>query len=54
MLSTFFAMGGYAAYVWPAYMLALGVVLVNILSTRHQAKQVRHSLHERRQREDNI
>jgi heme exporter protein D len=27
-MSTFFAMGGYAAYVWPAYGVAAGVLIV--------------------------
>ncbi len=29
-LSEFFAMGGYAAYIWPAYLLA-AVILVTLL-----------------------
>lgn len=30
----FLAMGGYAQYVWPAYLVALGAVLVTTLSAR--------------------
>ncbi len=30
-MSEFFHMGGYAAYVWPAYGLALLVLIVNLL-----------------------
>ena len=30
-LSEFFDMGGYAAYVWPSYVLTLIVVVLNIV-----------------------
>lgn len=30
-MTEFFSMGGYAAYVWPSYLLALLVLLTNIL-----------------------
>jgi len=30
----FLAMGGYAAYVWPAYGLTLGVIVLNIIWAR--------------------
>ncbi len=36
----FFAMGGYAVYVWPSYGLALIVVLANIILPLWQRKQV--------------
>jgi heme exporter protein CcmD len=35
----FLRMGGYAAFVWPSYALAVLVILINILSARR-------SLHE--------
>ena len=33
-LSDFFDMGGYAAYVWPSYVLTLIVVVLNIVWAR--------------------
>jgi heme exporter protein D len=33
-LSEFFDMGGYAAYVWPSYVLTLSVVVLNIVWAR--------------------
>ncbi len=33
-LSEFFDMGGYAAYVWPSYVLTLVVVVLNIVWAR--------------------
>jgi heme exporter protein D len=35
----FFAMGGYAIYVWPAYGLTLIVLLANIIIPVVQRKQ---------------
>ena len=35
----FFAMGGYAAYVWPAYGLTVIVLLANIIIPVVQRKQ---------------
>jgi len=35
-LSTFFAMGGYAGFIWPAYGLA-GVVLVGLMVVSRRA-----------------
>lgn len=41
-LSSFFAMGGYGAYVWPAYGLALTtLVILAILSLRWAKKSER-------------
>lgn len=31
-LREFLAMGGYAVYVWPAYGVALGLMLINAIS----------------------
>lgn len=33
-LADFFDMGGYAAYVWPSYVLTLGVAVLNIVWAR--------------------
>jgi heme exporter protein CcmD len=33
-LADFLDMGGYAAYVWPSYVLTLGVVVLNIVWAR--------------------
>jgi heme exporter protein CcmD len=33
-MRAFFDMGGYAAFVWPAYAVTLGVVVLNIVSAR--------------------
>ena len=33
-LADFFDMGGYAAYVWPSYVLTFAVVLLNIVWAR--------------------
>ena len=38
-MSEFFAMGGYAAFVWPAYGVAAGALILLIaLSVRAQAR----------------
>jgi heme exporter protein D len=33
-MNGFFAMGGYAAYVWPSYGLTLVVIILNIVWAR--------------------
>ena len=38
--SEFFNMGGYAAYVWPSYGLALAMVIANVVSPIMQRKKV--------------
>ncbi len=38
-MQEFFAMGGYALYVWPAYGLTLIVLLANIIIPVVQRKQ---------------
>lgn len=43
-LEAFFAMGGYAFYVWSAYGLALTVLMVNLVATLWRHKQVMLSL----------
>lgn len=41
-MSDFFDMGGYGAFVWPAYALTLGIVVWNVVASRRsflRAKQ---------------
>ncbi len=38
-MNEFFAMGGYAEYVWPSYALALIVLVANILAPMMQRKK---------------
>jgi heme exporter protein D len=33
-MSAFFDMGGYAAFVWPAYLVTLAVLVLNIIWAR--------------------
>lgn len=50
-MSAFFAMGGYAAFVWPAYGLALGVaggLLLHAVHAHARAKARLKALEERR------
>ena len=46
-MRAFFDMGGYAAFVWPAYAVTLGVVVLNIVSAR---RALARSLAEARRR----
>jgi heme exporter protein D len=39
-MSEFFAMGGYAAYVWPSFLLAAIILAVNIIVPLQQRKRV--------------
>jgi len=32
-ITSFFAMGGYAAYVWPAFLIAAAVMLAMVVTT---------------------
>ncbi|MBT3014054.1 MAG: heme exporter protein CcmD [Candidatus Thiodiazotropha sp. (ex Lucina aurantia)] len=36
----FFAMGGYAVYVWPSFLLALIVLVANVVAPMQQRKRV--------------
>jgi heme exporter protein CcmD len=40
-MSTFFYMGGYAAFVWPSYALTLAIVLLNVLWARRALARAR-------------
>jgi heme exporter protein D len=43
-LSTFFAMGGYAAFVWPAYAISIGALItLGIVSWRDMRKSERQA-----------
>ena len=33
-MTAFLRMGGYAAYLWPAYAVTLGVIILNIVWAR--------------------
>jgi heme exporter protein D len=39
-LQTFFAMGGYAAYVWPAYAVFFIVLIADTLAPRLRRRRV--------------
>jgi heme exporter protein D len=39
-MSEFFAMGGYAVYVWPSFLLAAIVLVANIVAPMQQRKRV--------------
>lgn len=39
-MATFFHMGGYALYVWPALLITLVVLLANVFVSRMQYKRV--------------
>ncbi len=38
-MNEFFAMGGYAAYVWPSYALAFIILVANIVAPMQQRKK---------------
>ncbi|MEJ2620883.1 MAG: heme exporter protein CcmD [Candidatus Thiodiazotropha sp.] len=38
-MSEFFAMGGYAVYVWPSFILAFIVLVANIVAPMFQRKR---------------
>ncbi|MFI4886987.1 MAG: heme exporter protein CcmD [Steroidobacterales bacterium] len=40
-MSAFLDMGGYAAYVWPAYAVTLAVIALNIVWARQLLKRSR-------------
>jgi len=40
-MSAFFDMGGYAAFVWPAYAVTFAVVLLNIFWARRALERSR-------------
>lgn len=48
-LAEFFDMGGYAAYVWPSYVLTLVVVVLNIVWARRLLARSREDARRRLQ-----
>ena len=50
-MSEFFNMGGYAGFVWPAYGLALVILVVNIVIPRRSERQLREQIAHRIRRE---
>jgi heme exporter protein D len=40
----FFAMGGYALYVWGSYAAAAVILLLNVFAARHREQSVRREL----------
>jgi heme exporter protein D len=51
-LQTFFAMGGYAAYVWPAYAVFFIVLIVDTISPTLRRRRVLRELRARLARQD--
>jgi len=49
-MNEFLAMGGYAAYVWPAFGLTFAVLIANVIIARHTHRKVLREI--RRQGED--
>lgn len=43
-LSAWLSMGGYAVYVWPAYVLVSSVLILGAISVKKQAAQTRKKL----------
>jgi heme exporter protein D len=51
-MAQFFAMGGYAAFVWPAYALSVGVLVLMVvwsLSANRRAREALQRLETQRQ-----
>ncbi|RDS86563.1 heme exporter protein CcmD [Dyella psychrodurans] len=51
-LQSFFAMGGYAAYVWPAYGVFFIVLLIDWLAPQLRRRRLLRELRERMARQD--
>lgn len=51
-LSAFFAMGGYAAYVWPAYGVFFLVLLIDWLAPQFRRRRLLRELRSRMARQD--
>ena len=52
-MSEFFAMGGYAFYVWTSYGLTLVLMLIGVIKPLITNKQILRSLQLKRKREKN-
>ena len=46
-IGQFVRMGGYAAFVWPSYALAVVVILINILSARRSLREGQRAARQR-------
>ncbi|HEY4749073.1 MAG TPA: heme exporter protein CcmD [Steroidobacteraceae bacterium] len=46
-MSAFFDMGGYAAFVWPAYSVTFAVVVLNIVWARQSLARARQDARRR-------
>ena len=46
-LQTFFAMGGYAGYVWPAYAVFFVVLIIDTIAPRLRRRRVLRELRSR-------
>lgn len=51
-LQSFFAMGGYAIYVWPAYGVFLIVLLIDWLAPQFRRRRLLRQLHSRMARQE--
>ncbi|RDS80566.1 heme exporter protein CcmD [Dyella monticola] len=51
-LSSFFAMGGYAVYVWPAYGVFIIVLLMDWLAPQFRRRRVLREVRSRMARQD--
>lgn len=51
-MSEFFAMGGYAAFLWPAYAITLLAVIINIIIARRALAAARTEARRRLAMED--
>ena len=52
-LAEFLHMGGYAAFLWPAYGLVLTVLVYNVWSARRAHQEARRAAARRLQMEEN-
>jgi heme exporter protein D len=43
-VSEFFAMGGYAPYVWSTFGITLVVLVINVIAAKRRLRQVREQL----------
>ena len=53
-MTEFFQMGGYAWYVWPAYLVTAVVLIGNLIVSRYRLKQVKQKLLGKYERERKI
>lgn len=46
-MAEFFAMGGYAGFLWPAYLVTFLAIVVNIVSARRALQRAREQARRR-------